>query len=286
MRAPCNAFILAAMPDLTLQALQAQLASGSVSPGAPKYARVFDAFADAIRRGHLKPGQRLPAEAELCARLPVSLGTLQKALAQLVASGLVVRNRKTGTFVADRRSQASDVFVYRFKDPVTGEYKMPFVRVLAVQEDTSQGPWRNALHADRCVRLDRLLWVEQDPPAFTSVYFSYEHGKLLLQAPLETLHGSSTHRVMADHFNLPTLRVEHRVGCRELSAPACERLMIPKGTLGTIWDVSDFSFQDQPVLFQRLQLPPGHRPLEMSESFAGWKPQSPADPAKAAAQRP
>ncbi len=252
------------MEKIALRKLGSALKRGGEA-GGPKYQQVLAAFTDAIRRGDFKPGQRIPAEAELCAHLPVSLGTVQKALGRLAATGLLVRNRRTGTFVADRRSQASEAFVYRFRDPDSGELQMPFVRVLAVEEDGSAGPWRALLDAKRCVRLDRLLWVENDPPAFTSVYFAYEHGRVLLDVPLEELHGSSTHRVMADKFNLPTLRIEHRIGARALSVSACRHLRLKAGTVGTVWDASDFSFGDRPVLFQRLQLPPGHRPIELSE---------------------
>src|SRR6185436_14687662 len=115
---------------------------------------------------------RLPAETALSAQLSVSLGTVQKALGKLADSGLVVRNRRTGTFVADRRSQASEAWVYRFRDARTGALQMPFVRVLSVAEDRSRGPWRELLDADRFVRVDRLLWIKDDPPAFTSVYFA------------------------------------------------------------------------------------------------------------------
>jgi DNA-binding GntR family transcriptional regulator len=253
------------MRETALEKLEAALARETRGGHDPKYLQVFTVFTDAIRRGDFKPGQRLPAEAELCAHLPVSLGTVQKAMSRLVATGLVVRNRRTGTFVADRKSQASEAFVFRFKHPKTGAPQMPFVRVLAVEEDRSRGPWRTLLDVERCVRLDRLLWIEHDPPAFTSVYFSYDHGKVLLDTPLEELHGSSTHRVMADRFNLPTLRVEHRIGARALSAVACKRLMLDPGTIGTVWDVSDFSIGDRPILFQRLQLPPDHRPIELAE---------------------
>src|SRR5262245_30903959 len=234
------------MTDIALEKLGAALAR-ETRGGDPKYVQVFAAFTEAIRRGDFKPGQRIPAESELCERLPVSLGTVQRAMGQLVASGLVVRNRRTGTFVADRRSQASEAFVYRFKHPKTGEAQMPFVRVLAVEEDRSRGPWRTLLDVDRCVRLDRLLWIEDEPPAFTSVWFAYDHGKVLLDVPLEELHGSSTHRVMADKFNLPTVRVEHRIGARALSDAACKRLHLRAGTVGTVWDVSDFSIGDRPI---------------------------------------
>lgn len=237
------------------------------APGGPKYARVLDALTAAIHSGELEPGQRLPAETVLSEQLAVSLGTVQKALGKLAESGLVVRNRRTGTFVADRRSQASEAWVYRFRDARTGELQMPFVRVLKVTQDNSRGPWRDLLGVQSCVRVDRLLWIENDPPAFTSVYFAHEHGRVLLDVPLEELHGSSAHRLMVEQFNLPTLRVEHRIGCRKLSDDACAALRVPKGSLGTVWDVHDFSIADKPILFQRLQLPPGHRPLEIGESL-------------------
>jgi hypothetical protein len=31
--------------------------------------------------------------------------------------------------------------------------------VLSVAEDRSEGPWREHLDAERCVRVDRLVWV-------------------------------------------------------------------------------------------------------------------------------
>ena len=85
------------MVDTSIQALKAleTALAAQAESGTPKHECVFDVFAQAIRAGRLKPGQRLPAEAELCARLPVSLGTLQKAFTRLAASGLVARNRKT-----------------------------------------------------------------------------------------------------------------------------------------------------------------------------------------------
>lgn len=257
------------MADSAVHALKRRLRTrAGKEPGGPKYLRVLDAFTDAIHSGDFQPGQRIPAESTLCAQLSMSLGTVQKALGKLAESGLVVRNRRTGTFVADRRSQASEAWVYRFRDARTGELQLPFVRVLKVTQDNSRGPWRDLLGAQSCIRVDRLLWVENDPPAFTSVYFSLEHGRGLLDVPLEELHGSSAHRLMVAQFNLPTLRVEHRIGCRKLSGDACEWLRVASGTFGTVWDVHDFSIADKPILFQRLQLPPGHRPVEIGENLS------------------
>ncbi len=255
------------MSEIALDTLEEFIAAAAAHSRAPKYMCIFDAFEKGIRDGLFKPGQRVPTESKLTERLPVSLGTLQRALTKLADTGLLVRNRKTGTFITDRRSQAEEVFIYRFTDPDTGRVMLPFVRVLDVAVDETDGPWRDALGVEKCVRMDRLVWVERDPPAFTSVYFAYQHGRVLLDMPIDELHGSSTHRVLLKHHNLPSLRKAHRIHCRALSEDACAHLVLAPGTVGTVWDVADYSIHDRPVLFQRLQLPPGHRPVEISEVY-------------------
>jgi DNA-binding GntR family transcriptional regulator len=133
--------------------------------------------------------------------------------------------------------------------------------------DTSGGPWRDALGGNRLVRVDRLVWFEQQPPAFSNVYFKYEHGSQFLDFPVEELNGSSLHRMLIERFNLPTVRMEHSITCRNLDARACLHMKLPDSTTGMVWDIRDFSIQESPLLFQRYQLPPGHRPVEIVETI-------------------
>jgi GntR family transcriptional regulator len=229
-------------------------------PDSPKYRRIITALVGAIEHGTLSPGDRLPPETTMASLFSVSLGTVQKALVHLADSGLLERTRRRGTFVAGRR--AEDVFVFRFRHPETGAVLVPFTRVLSVAEDRSEGPWRDHLGAERCVRVDRLLWVEADPPAFSQFRVAMEHGRHLLAEPIEELHGVSFHRVLGERFDLPTLRTSHRLQCRRLCPAACRHLMIPDGTFGTAWYVVGFS-QDRVTSYQSIQLPAGHRPIEL-----------------------
>ena len=93
------------------------------------------------------------------------------------------------------------------------------------------------------------------------------HFEAELDQAIEDLNGSSLHRMLIDRFNLPTVRMEHAIGCRTLDEQACQQLLLPPGTTGTVWDIKDFTIQDAPILFQRYQLPPGHRPVEITESY-------------------
>ncbi len=62
--------------------------------------RIRDAIVDRIRSGDWPPGRRLPVEHELMADYGCSRATVNKALAPLAESGLIVRRRKAGSFVA------------------------------------------------------------------------------------------------------------------------------------------------------------------------------------------
>lgn len=52
-------------------------------------------------RGRYLMGQALPAEKDLAKELDVSIGTLRKAVDELVAEGIVVRRQGRGTYVAE-----------------------------------------------------------------------------------------------------------------------------------------------------------------------------------------
>jgi DNA-binding GntR family transcriptional regulator len=75
---------------------------GDSSP-VPAHARIERWLTEAIGRGDLVPGDRLPAEGDLAAFLGVSRMTLRQALGRLESIGTVVRKpgRNGGTFVVE-----------------------------------------------------------------------------------------------------------------------------------------------------------------------------------------
>lgn len=254
------------MATATLARIAAGVAAEGEMPGFPKYRQIIAALTRAIERGLLNPGDRLPPETKLAHLFSVSLGTIQKALTHLADIGFVQRTRRRGTFVAGR--QAEDVFVFRFKNPDTGQVQIPFTRVLSVAEDGSNGAWRPFLQVERCVRVERLVWVEGDSPAYSRFFIAHDLGRHLLQESIDNLHGASFHRILGRRFNLPTIRTTHRLQCRKLSADACRHLVVPRGTYGTNWDVVGFSY-NRATTYQSLQIPAGHRPIELDVLTSG-----------------
>jgi DNA-binding FadR family transcriptional regulator len=74
---------------------------------------VVERIREVIEKGHLKPGDRLPTEAELTAQLGVSRTVVREAVSQLETLGLLHVQRGRGMFVASGSSLTSCVQMLR-----------------------------------------------------------------------------------------------------------------------------------------------------------------------------
>jgi len=94
--------------------------SGTASPfaalapeagGLALYRAAKRALLRAIEAGAVAPGSALPSEAALSRSLGVSIGTLRRAVDELVAEHILVRRQGRGTFVA---THTADRFLFQF----------------------------------------------------------------------------------------------------------------------------------------------------------------------------
>jgi DNA-binding GntR family transcriptional regulator len=231
-----------------------------------KYQRLAEAFYACVRSGDYAPGDHLPNETEICAALPVGLSTVQKALAELVEDGMVVRRRKLGSFIAGSSHQVPEVHVYRFRDRMTGELQMPFTRVLDIQtvRTAEYGTLLSGFDSERVTRIDRLVWVTGSQPAYSSFFIPCENALDLPDSP-DILHGASYHRLLWEKFGIRIVSVRHSVRADLLSGQACSRLDLAAPHVGMIWNAFEYDREDQIQIVQHFELPQGHRPMELVE---------------------
>lgn len=90
-------------------ALWIQITPGS---GEPIYLQVVEQIGEAIARGDLSGGDKLPAVRKLAAELVINPNTVARAYTSLEQAGLVTTKTGSGTFVSDpklRKGDAADV---------------------------------------------------------------------------------------------------------------------------------------------------------------------------------
>ena len=69
---------------------------------------IADRLIEHIKTSDLRPGDRMPSEAELCASLNVSRSTLREAIKILVSRHILVINRGVGTFISSTPGVTDD----------------------------------------------------------------------------------------------------------------------------------------------------------------------------------
>lgn len=68
--------------------------------GGPLYLQLKRWIEDAVHRGAIRPGDALPSERDLAARVEMSRVTVRKAVQHLVREGILVQRHGSGTYVA------------------------------------------------------------------------------------------------------------------------------------------------------------------------------------------
>ncbi|MEM8743811.1 MAG: GntR family transcriptional regulator [Pseudomonadota bacterium] len=254
--------------------------SSSERARGPKYIHLSEVVLDAIESGEFKPGSQIPGERNLSAVLPLSLGTIQKAMSDLVDQGVLVRRAGKGTFVSgttdlvhDRKIEKRDLVHFRFREEAGGSLLPVYLTVQSIEEiqrarNGARRPWERFHEGTGAfVRIDRILTVANLFKGFCRFYLPIEHYGPLLERSNEELSGVTLREYLNKTYNMPTLRFEHEILTDTLPGLACRKLGLEKGAVGTVWHIFGRTYRNAPASYQLVYLPAGHRPIELLEKL-------------------
>ncbi|MBV8697649.1 GntR family transcriptional regulator [Bradyrhizobium sp.] len=131
----------------------------------PRYQQLRDDLAAQINRRDLRPGDLIPSEAELSARYGVAVGTVRKAIDQLVSEGVLERQQGRGTYVRRARFNSSLFRFFRFHSE-SGERRIPQSRILRRKVVAAPSAVASALRipeGEPVISLSRLRLIEDQP---------------------------------------------------------------------------------------------------------------------------
>jgi GntR family transcriptional regulator len=132
----------------------------------PLYEHVKQRMSEQILMGAWAPGEAMPGEVALAAQYGVAVGTVRRALADLVAEGLLMRRRKLGTVVTGRAPQHSLRFFFEYfrLHGSDGALLNSATQVLSMAEDVATPAEAEAFGGSGPVmRLHRLRLLDGRP---------------------------------------------------------------------------------------------------------------------------
>jgi GntR family transcriptional regulator len=132
----------------------------------PLYYQLKDLLKHKIYLSSWKPDQMIPSEAALSAAYNVSVGTVKKAIFELVNEGILCRRRGKGTFVARPNFDRSFIRFFRFALDEEGERIVPTSRVISSEVSLPSGQVRNVLRLgenEHIIVIKRIRMVRDIP---------------------------------------------------------------------------------------------------------------------------
>jgi GntR family transcriptional regulator len=161
----------------------------------PHYRQIEDALRERI--AGLRPGERLPSDAELVAEFGVSRMTARNAMQRLAEDGLVRREPGRGSFVAQPAAHRRANRLMTFSHEMRRAGRVPSSQILTRVVRPSSAAEAEALALrprQPVVHLRRLRLADDQPIALESAVLVADAASAVLGADLE---GGSLHETLA-----------------------------------------------------------------------------------------
>lgn len=215
--------------------------------GPPLYRQLVDLMTADIEKGAIRPGERLPTEAELGEKFGLSRITVRQALALLTSEGLIERFPGRGSFVVERLSRTS----WELKS--VGDLLQFAPKTEVVSWRLVQPPLKVSVFlktSEPCYRLRAVRLFEGEPVFYTENYIQPDIGAKL---SVEAFEDRTIVELIANQLGVAIEQVDEEIEAGIADAELAKRLGIATG---------------RPVLIQHIEMFGEHgRPLQRG---TGW----------------
>jgi GntR family transcriptional regulator len=219
------------------------------TPGAqPLYKEVRQRLTHGLMAGEWQPGQAIPSEARLAERFGVSLGTVRKAIDELVAEKILLRRQGRGTYVATHTPDRTLFYFFH----ITGRdsrKETPATELLQFHRgraDAEEAAKLGMTRGDRVLRIRNLLRLGGDPVVIDDIVIGAHLVPGLDERSFaqreETIYG-----LYQSQYGINVIRASERLSATLADAESARLLEVPLRTpLLRIARVA-FTYHDRPV---------------------------------------
>jgi len=225
--------------------------AADLSAGGPVYREIARAMTRRLAQGTWKPGTAIPSEARLKAELGVAIGTIRRAVDELVAQNMLVRQQGRGTFVATHNRDRL-LFHFFHVERKDGHKEYPEVRLHNFERTRLNREAAEALglhEGDPAVRFRNTLALEGKSIMFDDItlpeaLFPRLSEKRLRERP------STLYNLYQDEYRITVVRTAQRLASGAAPREVCKALGLPAGLTVLVIRRVAFAYHDRPVEYR------------------------------------
>jgi GntR family transcriptional regulator len=226
------------------------LAAGSLTYS-PLYKEVKIRLTRGLAAGEWKPGAAIPSEVKLAERFNVSIGTIRKAIDELVAERILLRQQGRGTFVATHTEDRTFFYFFHIigKD---GSREVPATQLLSFEKARADATEEEHLAVPRgaaVFRIQNLLKLGGKPVVFDSISVS-----ALLFPELDDKvfaeRDGTIYGLYQARYGISVLRISERLAAAHLPEEAASILELAAATPALVIRRVAYTYDDTPVEYR------------------------------------
>lgn len=219
----------------------------------PLYQEVRNRVLQCLIDKEWSPGEAIPSEAKLAQRFHVSIGTVRKAINDLVLENILIRHQGRGTFVATHNKKRN---IYYFFNIVNddGHKEPPQGKLISLSKMRADEATRLQLKLGRNATIYQLWhvhYLDDRPVAVNDIRLPVALFPRLTAERFENRGDATIYGFYQGHYSVNVVRTVEKVKAVPATAEVAKLLGIASGTAVLRIDRLAYSLDTSPVEFRR-----------------------------------
>jgi GntR family transcriptional regulator len=224
---------------------------GESLTSSPLYREVKTRLTRGLSTGEWKPGEAIPSESRLAERFAVSIGTVRKAIDELVAERILLRQQGRGTFVATHDEDRTLFYFFHIvgKD---GSRELPTTDLLSFRKARANATEAERLHVEvgaPVFRIQNVLKLAGRPVLVDEI--SVAHARFSdLDENIFGARDGTIYGLYQARYGITVTRISERISAAHLAARTARLLDITGDTPALVIKRVAYTYNDTPVEYR------------------------------------
>jgi len=220
----------------------------------PVYFKLQTLLLEEIENGRWTPGENIPTERELAKSHHLSIGTVKKAIINLVNEGYLYRIQGKGTFVAGMTLKPESIRYYRFLENFDDQEVELKIKLLDLRVTRGIEPANHFLHLrmnQSLFKITRLFYFDSKPVVYCISYLPhkmFEDLKSLTQQKFENI---PLYMALEEIYGLPTIQNKELITAISANGAVAKKLKIRKGSPVLLIEMLSFTYKRTPYEYRK-----------------------------------
>ena len=219
----------------------------------PVYFQIQTRILSQIENSQWAPGDRIPPERSLADSYKVSVGTVKKAILNLVHEGYLYRKQGKGTFVAGTTLRPESLRYYRLLRSFGDTESKVKVKLLGLREIKGRQPCNQDLkiQADQNLyEVRRLFYAKNKPAVYTVSYLPHKRYAGLEEFPDSLFEKVTLYEILEKNYGSPTIYNQELFGVVNADNTIAKILETTEGQPLLFIKMLSFTYKDNPYEYR------------------------------------